>query len=201
MRYPKSEAGRIILAQTVIAGLIANRDIDTASPVKADAMQARLDGFIAKRNKATMKEAEATQATRDKDEEKALFDDDLKSILRFLELKAKRDRSLLQQFGWDMPSEARESALPGQPRTLEAPGQSGAFLFLDWKEALDGGDNDFYDVERRQLPDGVWAKIDNAYESEITLANQPRGVELEYRVVGVNKAGRSAPSNSVSVVL
>jgi Fibronectin type III domain len=201
MRYPKSEAGRIILAQQVIAGLTANSELDTGAPVKAAALQTRLDGFIAKRNAATLKEAESVQATQDKDDELELFDEDLKSDLRFLELKAKKNEALLNEFGWGLPDDPTKLEKPGQPRTLEAPAQGAGFLFLDWKEAIDGGAVVNYKVQRRTLPNGVFEVVDSSIPSEITLLNQPRGVELEFRVIAVNKAGESVPSNTISVVL
>ena len=37
--------------------------------------------------------------------------------------------------------------------------------------------------------------------TEATLVAQPRGAELEYRIIAVNKAGESPPSNTVEVVL
>lgn len=30
--------------------------------------------------------------------------------------------------------------------------------------------------------------------------DQPKGAELEYRVIGINKSGESSPSNTVMVV-
>jgi hypothetical protein len=38
-------------------------------------------------------------------------------------------------------------------------------------------------------------------ETEITLNNQERGKEFEYRVVAVNKTGESGSSNVVEAVL
>lgn len=40
-----------------------------------------------------------------------------------------------------------------------------------------------------------------AIESEITLSDQERGRELEYRIIPVNKAGEGEPSNTVMAVL
>jgi len=46
-----------------------------------------------------------------------------------------------------------------------------------------------------------WADIGLAIESEITLSNQDRGKEWEYRVIAINKAGEGTPSNTVMAVL
>jgi hypothetical protein len=35
----------------------------------------------------------------------------------------------------------------------------------------------------------------------VALVEQPRGKELEYRIIAVNKAGGGEPSNTVMVVL
>ena len=40
-----------------------------------------------------------------------------------------------------------------------------------------------------------------AIESEITLSNQERGKEWEYRIIAINKAGEGQPSNTVMAVL
>ena len=50
-------------------------------------------------------------------------------------------------------------------------------------------------------PDGPWSDAGMAIESEITLTNQERGKEWEYRVLAVNKAGEGQPSNTVMAVL
>jgi hypothetical protein len=34
-----------------------------------------------------------------------------------------------------------------------------------------------------------------------TLVDQPKGKELEYRVIAINKSGEGSPSNTVMVVL
>jgi len=45
------------------------------------------------------------------------------------------------------------------------------------------------------------SQVGIAIESETSLTNQPRGAELEYRVIAVNKADDGEPSNTVMVVL
>jgi hypothetical protein len=40
-----------------------------------------------------------------------------------------------------------------------------------------------------QLYEGVWKEVATAVISEATLVEQPRGKEMEYRIVAVNKSG------------
>ena len=54
---------------------------------------------------------------------------------------------------------------------------------------------------RRERPDGPWSEVATAVISEITLVEQPKGKELEYRIAAVNKAGDGEPSNTAMVVL
>jgi hypothetical protein len=72
---------------------------------------------------------------------------------------------------------------------------------LDWKEPIDGGKPAAYKIQRRERPAGSWTEASMAIESEITLSEQERSKEWEYRVVAVNKAGEGEPSNTVMAVL
>jgi hypothetical protein len=84
---------------------------------------------------------------------------------------------------------------------LEAPRQGEGWLFLDWKEPVDGGTVTAYKIQRRLCPDGAWFDVGTALETEITLNGQERRKEWEYRVIAINKAGESETSNTVMAVL
>ena len=79
--------------------------------------------------------------------------------------------------------------------------QGDAWVFLDWKQPVDGGRVIAYNIQRRNRTDGAWQDVATAIETEATLVEQPEGKELEYRVIAINKAGDGAPSNTVMVVL
>lgn len=75
------------------------------------------------------------------------------------------------------------------------------WVFLDWKAPSDGGKPAAYKVMRRNRPDGLWADVATAVTTEATLVEQPRGIELEYRIIAINKAGEGEASNTAMVVL
>jgi hypothetical protein len=58
-----------------------------------------------------------------------------------------------------------------------------------------------YDIQRRERPTGPWLDVTTPIDFEITLSDQERGKSWEYRVLAVNKAGESEPSNTVAAVL
>ena len=66
---------------------------------------------------------------------------------------------------------------------------------------MDGGRVSAYKIQRRNRPEGGWQEAGTAIETESTLVGQPKGVELEYRVIAINKAGEGSPSNTVMAVL
>ena len=72
---------------------------------------------------------------------------------------------------------------------------------MDWKAPVEGGAVSAYKVMRRERPAGPWEEIATAVISEATIVEQPRSKELEYRIIAVNKAGESEPSNTAMVVL
>jgi hypothetical protein len=46
-----------------------------------------------------------------------------------------------------------------------------------------------------------WEDVGTSVDTRELLSNQPRGVEFNYRVLVVNKAGTGQPSATVTVVL
>ena len=71
-----------------------------------------------------------------------------------------------------------------------------------WKNIpVDGGAPSAYKVMRRKRPEGAWSEVATAVVTEVTLVEPPKGKELEYRIIAVNKAGDGEPSNTVMVVL
>lgn len=200
-RFPSKEAEVFALAQEMIAGLNANAAIYPSPPVSVGDLGASFGTYMTARNAATAAQAAAEEATATKDEALEAMADNMKADLRYAENTVDFDHDKLKLIGWGGRKAKTSLETPGQARTLEAPRQGECWIFLDWKAPSEGGKVAAYKIKRRQRPSGPWTDAGMSIESEITLSDQARGEELEYRVIAVNKAGEGEPSNTVMAVL
>ena len=200
-RFPIKEAEIMALAQEMASGFGANAAIYPAPPFLVIDLSILTSGYTSARDAAVAAAAAAEQATTDKDEVLQALVDAMKADLRYAENTVDFDDDKLKLIGWGGRKARTSLEVPGQARTLEAPRQGEGWVFLDWKEPIDGGKVAAYKIQRRERPAGPWTDATLAIESEITLSDQTRGTEWEYRVVAVNKAGEGLPSNTVMAVL
>lgn len=200
-RFPRTEAEIVALAEAMVSGLTANAAIYPAPPVAPLDLTSLMNGYTTAKNAAIAAQAAAEDATTSKDEALEDLADAMKSDIRYAENTVDYDDDKLKLIGWAGRKAATPLAPPGQARLLEAPKQGEGWVFLDWKAPIDGGVVSAYKVMRRERPAGPWEEVATAVISEATLVEQPRGKELEYRIIAVNKAGDGEPSNTAMVVL
>jgi len=200
-RFPKSEAEVAVLAQRIIHGLTANPEDFPTPPVVPDELQTALAEYIAARDAAATSAAAAAQGTAAKDEALQVLTDQMKADLRYAENTHNYDHGKLRLLGWGGRSERTSLQVPGQVRTLEVVKEGEGWVLLDWKEPGEGGQVAAYKVQYRRREEGPWRDVGMGVDSQILLNGQERGVELEYRVIAVNKAGEGEPSNIVTSVL
>jgi hypothetical protein len=199
-RFPKREADIRTLVQNIIAGLTDNPDFPDP-PFTPAQLQAFLNNVIALEDTQVVAQAAAQQATEAKQSGIDEMVSAAKSVLSYAENAVDGNNAKLAALGWSGRAEPTPLQVPGQPRSFEAAKEGPGWLTLDWKKSPDGGKAAFYRLERREASGGEWAMVGTALDAEITLNNQERGKEWEYRVIAVNKAGESEPSNTVTAVL
>ena len=199
-RFPKREANIRTLAQSIITGMDNNADFPDP-PVPSNDLQDLLNNLITLEDAQVAAQAAAQQATEAKQDGLETLTSAMKKDLRYAEDAVNDNDAKLAALGWSGRAEPTALKIPGQPRSLEAPKEGPGWLFLDWKKSPDGGKAAFYRVERREPSAEEWMMVGTALETEVTLNNQERGKEWEYRVIAVNKAGESDPSNTVTAVL
>ena len=201
MRFPTREADVAALAGSVIVGLTESGDDFPAPPVPAADLKTALDGYFATRDRASIAEGEAAEAHGEKDEALETLVDGLRADLRYAEEAVKRDAEKLRKLGWGPRRAPTSLESPGQARTLEAKRQGPGWVYLDWKEPSEGGAVAAYRVEVRTKMGPVWQLAAMAIESEMVLSEQERGVDLDFRVIAVNRSGKGEPSNIISAIL
>ena len=200
-RFPDREAEVKALAQNIVTGLAANAADFPSPPVASAALAALLDSFITLCDEQVAAQAAAEQVTATKNAGLEELVTAMRADLRYAEDAVNYDDAKLTALGWGGIAAPTALQPPGQPRALEAPRQGEGWVFLDWKQPVDGGKVAAYKIERRERPAGDWMLVSMAIDSEATLNNQERGKDWEYRVIATNKAGEGTPSNTVAAVL
>ena len=203
--FPKREADILALVESMIEGKTAHPGMFPHLNVGVLIMgRAKYEGAKAAQIEAV---AQARVVTEQKDAALAVLVEKMKVELKKSEVDVGGDAEKLDYIGWGPKAAPSPAAPPGQPRALEAVDQGNGSVELDWKGPArgTGGAVRTYVIERRDRPEGGefgdWLQAGIALESRAILMNQPRGLELEYRVKAINHGGQGDPSNTAMVVL
>ena len=155
-RFPSKEADVFALAQEMMSGLAANAAVYPSPPVTVAEVATAFSAYLTAKNAAIAAQAAAEQATAAKDDALQTLTDGMRADLRYAENTVNFDDDQLKLIGWGGRSARTSLEAPGQARTLEAPRQGDGWVFLDWKEPVDGGKVAAYKIERRERPSGPW---------------------------------------------
>ena len=200
-RFPVREADISMLAANIIAGLSENPTIYPTPPVLPSEMQAGLDAYKSARDRSVAARAAYEIAVAEKKHELDALKELMKRDLRYAENTVNGDDSKLNLLGWAGRSDPVREA-PGQCLNLSAVEQGDDWLVLSWKQPADGGKVAAYRIQRRGAEaEQQWRDIATAVERRIHLSEQPRHIDLEYRVIAMNRTGEGEPSNTVAAVL
>jgi len=200
-KFPKSEADIRELAERMISGLPENSNFPSA-PVSSSDLRNLLDAFTQKSDARMAAKAAAQQATNEKKAALKELTSAMRSDLKYAENEVHGDNAKLSTIGWGGVSPKTPLAPPGQVQMVVITRQEGGEVDMRWEEPVTGGDTASYRVEKREFTEGgQWKIAEMSVTTSITLTEQERGKEMEYRVIAVNKAGEGAASNSVMVVL
>ena len=200
-RFPRTEAEVLALSQALITGLTDNPTVYPSPPIHMDQLELRQAAYTTARTAAIAAQAAAEQATVDKDAKLAELVDGMKTDIRYAENTVNFDDEKLKLIGWSGRKPRTPLSPPGQAGLLEARVQGEGWVRLTWKAPTEGGKPSAYRIVRRRRPEGPWSDVGTAVTTEADLTEQPRGIEFEYRIMAINKAGEGEPSNTVLVVL
>jgi hypothetical protein len=210
-KFPKSKNDILIQAAKIVFGIQANPADYPVPPFDPAPLNTMLGNAVLQTADRQNKEAIA-KASLDLENTTVLEDipEEAMRLIKLAEATHGQNAAKLQMIGWDIKAQAQFNA-PGEVRNLEVLIQGPGSAFIDWKapaRSASVGLPDYYLLERRVMNTqtntlvedwGVWK--DTATDSEKTVINQPRGVEITFRVTAVNKNGSGPSVTSEQVVL
>jgi hypothetical protein len=199
-RFPRTESEIAALAVLVIDGLTKAADDFPTPPVTAAQLQAMLDAVNAASAAAVAGETTAREQHAAKADVVKELADALKAVLKYAEFAVRDQPEKLARLGWGLRREATPLAPPGEVRDISIVAEGDDWVILRWKPPVDGGPPGVYRIQRKQ-GENPWQDIGISTDAQELCGDQPRGVELEYRVFAVNKAGTGQPSATVTLVL
>jgi len=203
-RFPKREDEIHALINRMISGYEAYpAEFPNADPVGLRVVRDEYENYKVGQ---LCKEAWAHLATEAKDQALEALVFEMESQLKQSEVDTSGDAKELELLGWSDREIPEPANAPGQPRLLEIVSEGAGTIDLDWKAPGPGpfGPPRTYVILRRmESPTGwtPWQDTTIAIQTRATLTNQPLRTQLEYRVIAMNNAGTSIPSNSVAAVL
>jgi hypothetical protein len=200
-QFPTTESNITTLAEEMAAGFADHADVYPAPPVTPENLTTFKGSFVDAKNALVAAQAALEQAKTAKDRMLGELVADMKKLIRYAENTVNGSDDLLRLIGWSGRKTPSPTPAPGQTRLLVVTRQEEAAVDLTWKAPIDGGKPNAYRVVRRERPAGPWMDVATAVETEVSLIDQPRGKEFEFRIIAVNKSGEGEPSNTVVVVL
>lgn len=206
-RYPTQQARILALAEAMIGGYTEHAAMFPNSDVAL--LQSLRDAYDTTAAAQTEAMATAQLATESKQQALTALQAEMKRQLKQSQVDTSDDPEELNYIGWGPRAAEQPLTTPGQPMALKSVSEGAGTLEIGWKRPArgSGGRVRTYIIERRELTIdetgdwGRWRQAAISLQTRASLKDQPRGVQLEYRVKAINKAGESQPSNTIAVVL
>jgi len=200
-QFPFKQVDVAALASSVLAGLSANPDVYPGPVVDLVEFEGQIEAYNQALAELVRINALKEAATKKKQEAFDRMKVSLKKQLRYAENVTGFDDTKLNMLGW-AGKRQRSSAVPGQVRHLRVLEQGTDFVVLSWKAPAAGGRAGAYQIWRRDdRQSNTWINAGVSMATQIKLPDQPRHIDMEYRVAALNKTGQGSVSNTVAVVL
>ena len=209
-KFPLSMADILGLARKIVGGIVDNPGDYPNPPFDVTLLESLLEEAIQDiAHEQEMKAGVKAAGEKRRGTMKAMAKE-MRHLLAQAQIAHGQDAGKLEKIGWDKRAHPK-SLMPGQVRNLWVLHQGMGNVDLDWQApevTAHTGKVSVYIISRTIRDEntretleesGVWSFA--SYKSKAHLENQPRGVEIEYRVVATNVNGEGPPSNTELVVL
>ena len=202
--FPSKENDILSLANNISNGLAAHaEDFPNIDSIEFNISVAE---YTSSKSGAEDAKSASMIATASKQDALDGLVEKMKTVLKQAEVDCAANPEKLTEIGWSGRKTPTPLALPGQPTELVPVYEGPGILTLKWNRPKTGGAVSSFRIERSDQPEGggvpgPWTLVNTYYTNQVTLENQPRSIEMQYRVIATNAAGDSLASNIATVVL
>jgi hypothetical protein len=204
--FPKNESEILDLAEAMVAGYAAHSgDFPSISAETLTELQETLNSYKTCKDQYADAKSQMRLKTIGKAEDLAYLMDFMKGCLKKSEGDCTALPEKLYEIGWGPRATPQPTQPPYTPANLRSVAEGPGDIWLEWEVIARAPLNNWV-IERRDEPSpgaefGPWKVVGTSIETSVHLLEQPRGVQLEYRVRGVNTAGEGQPSTVLAAVL
>ena len=205
-KFPRKEIETQDRAHRMLEGYLNNPSVFPNADVAG--LQAVLAEYETMKADQEAKAAAYRMATEAKNGALQGLERKMRDQFKQSEVDVGADVGELEIIGWGPRAKPVPTPPPGQVRMLRIVKEGAGTVKLGWKapDPAMGGPVRSYKVERREEPGpgqsyNEWHEVGTAFVTEVSLTGQPRGLQMEYQVLGANSAGEGKASNVVDVVL
>jgi hypothetical protein len=198
--FPKTEDSVSRLVMQMVNGLNQHSDLyPSVSEVSKTALMQAYAFYNDAKNSRDTARAAARSATTAKNNAQAALEEQMRKTIHLAEHDCIESPDDLGYIGWGPRKDPNPLAKPGNPSGLRQVYEGAGTITLEWDKAKNGGHPSSFYVERSDQPTGggipgPWTLIATSYGTTISLLNQPRGIEMQYRIIATNATGDSMPS-------
>jgi hypothetical protein len=202
MDFPTTEPDIIALCTKMLAGYYWHAA--DFPKVNRSPLIAKRDIYITMKKRFAKYQAQLRIETKITNKKVSELVQVMKNCLYKSEVDTAGNPEKLKEIGWGVRTTPQAAQLPGQPTDLQLVDKEDKKVKLQWVRPAGNLSIRNYVIERRQQSGenfSDWSIFQIAYDTQITLRNQPIGIQLEYRIRAANIAGTGPFSNTVSVIL
>ncbi|MBI4503635.1 MAG: fibronectin type III domain-containing protein [Gemmatimonadetes bacterium] len=184
-----------------VEGLRKADDELSSPPISAAELEKRVERMKTAAFAIQQWKEQGAELHHDMKDARTAVADGLTRVIRYSEVVFRDEPIKLGILGWGPVREKTPIKPPNEVRDIRIKKEGDTWIELAWKAPKGGGKVATYTIQQRKEGAAPWDDVHTTMDKQGRVEGRPRGVQLEFRVVAINRAGTGSPSGVVTAVL